>query len=168
MDPAHVLTLPMPPTPERPTPEGPTPEGAVNHEGLIARHMARHAVIAAPAVIAIAAALRGGEGAASAAIGLGLCAANFLIAARILGWAARRSAGAIYGAIFGGFVLRLAVLTGIVLALEPVAFIDIPALVLTLAIAHLALLVWETRSVSLTLAAPGLKPGIGERSKDKE
>jgi hypothetical protein len=49
-----------------------------------------------------------------------------------------------------------------------VSFIDIPVLVLTLAIAHIALLAWETRYVSLTLAAPGLKPGVGEPSKDKE
>ena len=43
----------------------------------------------------------------------------------------------------------------IVLALEPVSFIDIPVLVLTIAVTHIALLFWETRYVSLTLAAPG-------------
>lgn len=157
MDQANVLTVSQP-----------LPDAPVSHEGLIARHMARHALIAAPAVIVVVGALRGADGALSAAIGLALCAANFLVSARILGWAVQRSAGAIYGAIFGGFVLRLAVLTVIVLALEPVTFIDIPVLVLTLAIAHLGLLMWETHSVSLTLAAPGLKLGVGEPSKDKE
>ena len=40
---------------------------------------------------------------------------------------------------------------------------------LTIAITHIALLIWETRSVSLTLAAPGLKPSALEREpKDKE
>ncbi|MEP6624185.1 MAG: hypothetical protein ABJC79_07065 [Acidimicrobiia bacterium] len=141
---------------------------ATNHEGLIARHIARHALMVAPAVLLLAAVLRGRDGALSAAIGLGLCAANFLLSAQILSWAATRGVGAIYGAILGGFVLRLALLTGIVLALKPVSFIDIPVLVLTLAIAHIALLAWETRYVSLTLAAPGLKPGVGEPSKDKE
>ena len=34
-------------------------------------------------------------------------------------------------------------------------------LVLTIAVTHIALLIWETRYVSLTLAAPGLKPGVG-------
>lgn len=153
MDQAHTLTL---------------PPASANHEGLIARHMARHAVMVAPAVVLLAGLIRGGDGAISAAIGLALCAANFLLAAQILSWAARRGIGALYGAIFGGFVIRLAVLTVIVLALEPVSFIDVPVLVLTLAIAHLALLVWETRYVSLTLAAPGLKLGVGETSKDKE
>ena len=141
---------------------------ATNHEGLIARHIARHAAMIAPAVVLVAGLLRGPDGALSAAIGLGLCAANFLLAAQILGWAAKRGESAIYAAILGGFVLRLAVLTGIVLALRPVSFIDIPVLVLTLAIAHIVLLAWETRYVSLTLAAPGLKPGVGEPSKDKE
>ena len=156
MDQAHTLTL------------APMPAAEVNHEGLIARHMARHALMIAPAVIVVAGLVRGVHGGISAAIGLALCAANFLISAQILSWAVRRSVGAIYGAIFGGFVLRLGVLTGIVLALKPVSFVDIPVLVLTLAIAHFALLVWETRYVSLTLAAPGLKPGVGEPSKDKE
>jgi hypothetical protein len=140
----------------------------VNHELRIARHLARHALLVAPLVVLGAGIVRGPDGAISAAIGLGLVALNFLASAQILGWAARRSAGAIYGAIFGGFVVRLAVLTGIVFALEPVSFIDIPVLVLTVGIAHFALLAWETRYVSLTLAAPGLKPGVGESSKDKE
>jgi hypothetical protein len=134
----------------------------------IARHIARHALLVAPAVVLLAGLLRGVAGAVSAAIGLALCAGNFVVAARIIAWAAQRGVGAIYGAIFGGFVVRLAVLTGIVLALEPLAVIDVPVLVLTLGIAHVALLTWETRYVSLTLAAPGLKPGVGEPSQDKE
>jgi hypothetical protein len=140
----------------------------MDHESQIARHLARRAAMVAPAVVLLVGLLRGLDGALSAAIGLVIVAANFLVAARIIGWAAQRSVGAIYGAIFGGFFVRLAVLLGIVLLLEPVSFIDVPVLVLTVAVSHLALLVWETRSVSLTLAAPGLKPGIGEASKDKE
>ena len=59
-------------------------------------------------------------------------------------------------------------LTVIVLLLEPVSFIDIPVLVLTIAVTHIALLWWETRYVSLTLAAPGLKPGVGNPTQDEE
>ncbi len=153
MDQAHTLTL---------------DSRSVAYESQVARHLARHALLIAPAVVAIAALFRGVGGAVSAAIGLALVAANFLISARIIAWAAGRSVGAIYGAVFGGFFVRLAVLTCIVLLLEPVALIDIPVLVLTLAITHFALLVWETRYVSLTLAAPGLKPGVVSASKDKE
>lgn len=153
MDQAHALTLPARTT---------------NHETLIARHLAKHALVVAPAVLVLAGVVRGVDGAISAAIGLALVAANFLAAASILAWAASRGPGVIYGAIFGGFVVRLAVLTGIVLALEPLSFADVPVLVLTVGIAHFALLAWETRYVSLTLAAPGLKPGVGAPSKDKE
>jgi hypothetical protein len=62
------------------------------------------------------------------------------------------------GAVLGGYILRLAVLLGIVLALQHAPGIDIPALVVTIAVTHLALLTWELRFVSLTLGAPGLKP----------
>ncbi len=34
---------------------------------------------------------------------------------------------------------------------------------LTVAVVHLALLTWETRHVSLTLGAPGLKPGRADK-----
>jgi hypothetical protein len=55
-----------------------------------------------------------------------------------------------------------------VLLLNQLAFIDTVVLVLTIAVTHLALLVWETRYVSLTLAAPGLKPGVGRPDSEKE
>ena len=154
MDQAHTLTLPVE---LRPRPRAMSP-----------RHLARHALLVAPVVLLVTATFRGVDGALSAAIGLALVAVNFLAAAAILGWAATRGVSAIYGAILGGFLVRLAVLTGIVLALRPVSFVDIPVLVVTIAVTHLALLFWETRYVSLTLAAPGLKPGVGEPSKDKE
>lgn len=163
MDQAHALTMTAPTASD---------DRPVNHELAIARHLARHATIVAPIVVLVASIARGVEGGVSAAIGLALCAVNFVAAAQILGWAATRGVGAIYGAIFGGFVLRLAVLTAIVFALQPLSIIDVPVLVLTLGIAHIVLLTWETRYVSLTLAAPGLKPGVGagstNRSKDKE
>ena len=96
-------------------------------------------------------------------------ALNFLVSARLIGWAAARSLALLQGAVLGGFVVRLFALTLIVLGLEQLAFIDLPVLVLTIAVTHIALLIWETRYVSLTLAAPGLKPGVDEReSKDKE
>ena len=98
-----------------------------------------------------------------------LVALNFLVSARLIGWASERSLALLQGAVLGGFVVRLFALTLIVLGLEQFSFIDLPVLVLTIAVTHIALLIWETRYVSLTLAAPGLKPGVGEREpKDKE
>lgn len=141
----------------------------VAHESRIADHMARHALLIAPVVILACGILRGIDGAISAAIGLVLVALNFLVSARLIGWAAAKSLALLQAAVLGGFVVRLGVLTVIVLALDQLDFIDIPVLVLTIAVTHIALLIWETRYVSLTLAAPGLKPGLAEReSKDKE
>lgn len=153
MDQAHTLTL---------------PPATGNYEGQVARHLARHAVLVAPAVILVAALVRGVDGALSAAIGLAIVAVNFLAAAAIVGWAAQHGPSAIYAAILGGFLGRLAVIVSIVFALEPVAFIDVPVLVLTIAVTHIALLFWETKYVSLTLAAPGLKPGVEDHPQDKE
>jgi hypothetical protein len=152
VDQAHALTL---------------GSGPIAYEGRVARHLTRHALLIAPVVVLLAGVVRGVDGAVSAAIGLVLVSLNFLAAARILGWAATRGAGAIYAAILGGFLVRLAILLGIVLALQSVPFVDVPVLVLTIAVTHLALLFWETRYVSLTLAAPGLKPGV-DGHQDKE
>ncbi len=141
----------------------------VAHESRIADHLARHALLVAPLVIVACGLLRGLDGAISAAIGLVLVALNFLVSARLIGWAASRSLALLQVAVLGGFVVRLAALTVIVLALDRLDFIDVPVLVLTIAITHIALLIWETRYVSLTLAAPGLKPGVADREpKDKE
>jgi hypothetical protein len=145
------------------------PSVPVAHESRIAGHMARHALVVGPVVILACGLLRGVDGAISAAIGLALVTLNFLLSARLIAWGADRGAAFLQGAVLGGFILRLAALLGIVLLLEPVDFIDIPVLVLTIAVTHIALLMWETKYVSLTLAAPGLKPGVGPAaSKDKE
>ena len=141
----------------------------VAHESRIADHLARHALLIAPVVILACGLIRGVDGAISAAIGLALVALNFVASARLIGWAASRSLALLQGAVLGGFIVRLFALTLIVLGLEQFSFIDLPVLVLTIAITHIALLIWETRSVSLTLAAPGLKPSALEREpKDKE
>ena len=97
-----------------------------------------------------------------------LVALNFFVSARLIGWAAARSLALLQGAVLGGFIVRLFALTLIVLGLEQFSFIDIPVLVLTIAVTHIALLIWETRYVSLTLAAPGLKPGVVDREPKDE
>jgi hypothetical protein len=141
----------------------------VAHESRIADHLARHALLVAPVVILGCGLVRGIDGAISAAIGLALVALNFIVSARLIGWAAAKSLTLLQGAVLGGFVVRLFALTLIVLGLEQFSFIDLPVLVLTIAVTHIGLLIWETRYVSLTLAAPGLKPGVNEREpKDKE
>jgi hypothetical protein len=133
---------------------------ARSYEAQVAGDLARRALLVAPAVVIVAGLVRGVDGAASALVGIALVALNFMLAARLIGWAAGKSIGAVYGTVMGGYVVRLGALLGIVIGLERVSWIDVPVLVITIAVTHLALLVWEMRYVSLSLAAPGLKPSV--------
>ena len=87
------------------------------YEGEVARDLARRALIVAPVPIVLGAIFAGVDGAVSAVIGLVLVAANFLVAARIITWTAQRSPGAVMGVVLGGYLVRMAVLFGIALAL---------------------------------------------------
>jgi hypothetical protein len=129
------------------------------YEGQIAGDLVRRLLIVSPAVLVVAGVVRGVDGLISAAIGLVLVGLNFLVAARLISYTARRSPGAVMGVVLGGYIVRIGLLFAIALALENVSWVDIPVLVLTIAIVHLALLTWEMRHVSLTLGFPGLKPG---------
>ena len=127
-------------------------------ERRVALDLARHGLYIAPAVVLVAGVLRGADGAASAALGLGLAIANFVATAAGLGWAARRSPSVLMSVAFGGFIIRMAVLLGAMLLAEALfGWVDVVVLGLTLFGTHLGLLFWELRSLSLTLAAPGLK-----------
>ena len=137
---------------------GETSAVTVAYESAIARDLARRAALVAPLVVLGCGLAWGAAGAVSAAIGLVLVALNFLAAAGALSWAAPQGGSMVMAAVLGGYLLRLIVLLGIVLALQQVAWLNIPVLVVTLAVTHLALLTWELRYVSFSLAAPGLKP----------
>lgn len=135
-------------------PEAPDPRT----EPAIASDLARRALIAAPVVVGVAALARGADGAASAAFALGLVVANFLLSATSLAWAARISHGLYMGTALGGYIVRLGLITVAVLLVRDLSWVDLPTLGITLIVSHLGLLVWELRAVSLTLAAPGLRP----------
>lgn len=124
----------------------------------IARELVRHGLLAAPAVLAVAALVGGAAGLASAGYALGLVLVNFLVAAVSLTWAGRISPGALLGTALGGYLVRLGAITAAVLLVRDAGWVDLPVLGATLIVSHLGLLAWELRSVSLTLASPGLKP----------
>ncbi|MCZ7525091.1 MAG: ATP synthase subunit I [Acidimicrobiia bacterium] len=127
-------------------------------EGRVAADMARKAALVAPPLLLGVGLLRGVDGAVGVALALALVALNLLAAARIITWSVAISPNLLMGAVLGGYALRLGALFVIVLGLERLSWVDVPALVLTLALTHLGLLFWEMRSVSLTLAYPGLRP----------
>ena len=97
-------------------------------------------------------------------------ALNFLVSARLITWAAQASPGARHGRrCSAASSCASALILGIVArARARSRGSTCPCSCSRSSVAHLALLVWETRYVSLTLAAPGLKPGVGDVSPDKE
>jgi len=127
-------------------------------EREVALDIVRRGLMIAPFVVLGAGLAFGWDGAASAAIGLGIVLINFLAAAAIMSRAAKSGPTAIGAAALGGYVLRLAVIVIALVLLRHQPWIDLAVLGITIVITHLGLLVWEMKYVSLTLAAPGLKP----------
>jgi hypothetical protein len=73
-------------------------------------------------------------------------------------WAARISPETLMGVALGGFLVKLVILFVVGSVVEQFDFVDFPVFVVSVLVFHLGLLAWETRSVSFTLASPGLKP----------
>ena len=132
---------------------------AVDHiESRIARDLARRALLAAPVLMLGVGLWRGVDAAGAVALALALIVANFLVAAAALGWAARTSPNLLMGVALFGFLARLALLTGIGVGIKALDIVDWPVFCVTLIVGYFGLLFWELRSVSLSLASPGLKP----------
>lgn len=133
-------------------------------ESSIARDLARKALIAAPGVVLLAGLIKGGPGALGALAALAVVALNFMVAAAALGRAARISAGALMATALLSFVVRLGVIVVIGLGVKQIDAVHFPTFCVVLVVAHLGLLFWELRHVSLTLTYPGLKPSKKETS----
>jgi len=124
--------------------------------------IAKRGLLVAPAIIAIAAAVRGGAGAASAGIAVAIVLLNLAMSGAMLSWAARTSLNMLMAAALGGFLLRMGLVVVVIAAIRHDAFVDLPTLAVTLLLTQLGLLFWETKYVSATLAYPGLKPAQKE------
>jgi len=127
-------------------------------ERQVAADMIRRALPVAPVLVAVAALIWGLDGGLSAAYGLAIVLANFGLAAFLLSWAGRRSVALLMGVALFGYVFRLALVAGAVLAVKDLAWVELMPLGITIVVAHLGLLFWETNRVSASLAFPGLKP----------
>ena len=131
---------------------GPAPEA------VLAKDLARRALLVAPAFLLVGLLGWGVDGALSAGYGLVLVVANFAIASGLLAWAAPISLGAFMGAALFGYLLRLGLLFGAVVLVRDAGWVELWPLGLTIIVTHLGLLAWEARSVSASLAYPALKP----------
>lgn len=127
------------------------------YERDVAFDLAKRGLLVAPVLILAAGLGWGVAGAWSAAFAVGLVLVNFLLAAALLGWAARISLAMLMGTALGGYILRLGLITAAVFAVRHQSWVELVPLGLTLIVTHLGLLLWETRYVSISLAAPGLR-----------
>ena len=102
--------------------------------------------VPATAVAAVVGAVAGDAGvAASAAIGVAAVAVNLVAHAASLGWAARISAAAVMLVGVGGYMLRIAIFTLALFALDRMAWFSPLAFVVAFVPATVALLVVELR-----------------------
>lgn len=135
---------------------GPAPERQV------ARDLLRRGALALPVAVLVGFIGWGTAGAASVGFAAALVLANFWLAAALLGWAARISYGLLMAVALFGFLVRIGLIAAAVLAVRDQSWVEPVPLGVTLVVAHLGLLFWETRFVSASLAFPGLKPSPEE------
>lgn len=130
----------------------------VDVETELATDMVRRALPVAPVIVIVAGLLGGSKGVWSALLAVTVVAANFLLAAVSLSWAARISPVALMATAFGGFLARMGLVTVVILAVRHTSWINLSAFAITILATHLGLLFWEMKYVGATLAFPGVKP----------
>jgi hypothetical protein len=141
-----------------PGPERSESVGIDEIESRIARDLVRKALIVAPIVILALGLWRGVDAAAAVAVAFAIVIANFLANAAILGWTARNNPSMLQGVALLSFLGRLIVITAIGVGVKELDIVDWPVFCITLVVSYFALLLWELRSISFTMASPGLKP----------
>jgi len=127
-------------------------------EVAVATDLIRRAAIVSPVFLLVGVLGWGLDGLLSSALALVLVSVNFRLGAAIITRAAQISPNALYGAVLGGYVARLALMTAVVLVVKALGVLVAVPFAITLLVTHLGLLAWESRHVAMTLAAPGLKP----------
>jgi len=133
--------------------EGPSPAMAVAFD------IVKRSVWAIPIAVIVSAAFWGLDGVYSTLYGLAIVVVNFLLAGWLLQVGGRIGAAAMGAAAMFGFLLRLGLIMVAVLAVRNQPWVELVPLGLTIIVTHLALLFWELRHISSSLAFPGLKPG---------
>ncbi len=135
--------------------EGPSPAFAV------ARDMVTKGLMVLPFGLIIGALVGGFGGAASVAYGMIIVLLNFLLAAMLLAWAAKKSFALVASVALAGYGVRLGLIFLAVMLVRDAWWVELVPLGITIIVTHLGLLVWELRFVAASLAHPGLKPSSG-------
>ncbi len=117
-------------------------------ESNLARDTVARGIYVGPVLVLVFGLLRGWEGAWSAALGVLVVVANFLLAGAILSISARISLQAYHAAALIGFFLRLALFVGAVYLIATLVDVDRIAFGISAVVAYFALLTWEAVSIS--------------------
>lgn len=117
-------------------------------ESILARHTVARVVYVGPVLVAIFAVIGGWTGAWSAALGIALVIANFLLAGAILSISARISLQAYHAAALIGFILRLGLFAGAAYLIAALVDVDRLAFGISAVIGYLTLLIIEAIAVS--------------------
>ena len=112
-------------------------------EANVARETVARGVYVGPAIILVFGLLRGWEGAWSAALGVAVVVANFLLSGAILSISARISLQAYHAAALIGFFLRLGLFIGAVYLIANAVELDRLAFGISAVVAYFTLLTWE-------------------------
>jgi hypothetical protein len=81
--------------------------------------------------------------------------------------AAKLGSTAVGTAALAGYIVRLTVIILVLWLLKDEPWINLPILGFTLVFTHVGLLFWEAKYLSITLAAPGLRPARPVTSGDQ-
>ena len=141
---------------------GPAPEAA------LARDIIKRGLFVAPILIGVCAIVWGANGAYSCAYAFAIVFCNFGLAAALVAYTARISYAFMMTTMLFGYLLRLALVAVAVFVVRNLTWVELLPLGLTIIFAHLGLLFWELRYVSLSLAFPGLKPKQSKPASSKQ
>lgn len=117
-------------------------------EANLARSTVARGTYVGPAIILLFGLLRGWDGAWSAALGVAVVVANFLLSGAILSISARISLQAYHAAALIGFFLRLGLFIGAVYLIANLVEVDRLAFGISAVVAYFALLTLEAVSYS--------------------
>jgi len=130
-------------------------------EWRIASDLGRKALIATPVAAVAVGIWRGFDAGLGVVLAVAIVVANLLLSAAVIGWTARTMPHALTGVALLSFVGRIVLITAMGVGIKALDIVDWPVFCITLVAAYFVLLVWELRSVSFSLASPGLKPRPG-------
>lgn len=127
--------------------------GARGPERAMVADMARLGLILGPLFVLAGTVFWRFDGFLSSVLAFALVLGNFALGAMIIDRAAAISPTALTGAVLGGFVARLLLLTVIVVPIRNLSWFEAVPFAITLIGGHLGLLSWESQRVVARLSA---------------